>query len=80
MINGLPPPGANPSARGGPFGFMANEIQGQLGKLCKEPLPQTDCGAGSCGALCRQLKHGTGHCLRGSEGKYVCFCYFKCLS
>ncbi|CAN7043835.1 hypothetical protein BRARA_B02942 [Brassica rapa] len=62
------------------LGFMANEIQGQLGKLCKEPLPQTDCGAGSCGALCRQLKHGTGHCLRGSEGKYVCFCYFKCPS
>ncbi|CAH8353723.1 unnamed protein product [Eruca vesicaria subsp. sativa] len=53
------------------LGLMANEIQGDK---CGEVLPQVDCGTGSCGALCRQLKHGVPHCVRASDGKlYLIF-------
>lgn len=58
-------------------GLMANEIQGDM---CGEVLPQVDCGAGSCGALCRQLKHGTPHCVRASNGKLACYCVYPCPS
>ncbi|WZY78375.1 hypothetical protein YC2023_024759 [Brassica napus] len=57
--------------------LMANEIQGDM---CGEVLPQVDCGAGSCGALCRQLKHGTPHCVRASNGKLACYCVYPCTS
>ncbi|CAF2142646.1 hypothetical protein BRARA_B02936 [Brassica rapa] len=59
------------------LGLMANEIQGDM---CGEVLPQVDCGAGSCGALCRQLKHGTPHCVRASNGKLACYCVYPCTS
>ncbi|KAF8117157.1 hypothetical protein N665_0012s0161 [Sinapis alba] len=59
------------------LGLMVNEIQGEM---CGEVLPQTDCGGGACGALCRQLKHGTGHCVRASDGKLACFCVYQCPS
>ncbi|WZZ35697.1 hypothetical protein YC2023_019098 [Brassica napus] len=59
------------------YGLMANEIQGDM---CGEVLPQVDCGAGSCGALCRQLKHGTPHCVRASDGKLACYCVYPCPS
>jgi len=47
---------------------MVNEIQGQHA-MCHEILPETDCGAGSCTALCLQLWRGTGKCVRTNDQK-----------
>ncbi|KAL9282624.1 putative defensin-like protein 126 [Arabidopsis thaliana] len=60
------------------LGSMVNEIQGQYA-MCHEILPETDCGAGSCTALCLQLWRGTGKCVRTNDQKLICLCNFECI-
>ncbi|OAO91726.1 hypothetical protein AXX17_AT5G45560 [Arabidopsis thaliana] len=51
------------------LGSMVNEIQGQ-NAICQKFLSETDCGAGSCTALCLQLWKGIGKCSRrGKKGE-----------
>ncbi|CAL9241534.1 unnamed protein product [Arabidopsis halleri] len=59
------------------LGSMVNEIQGQ--SMCHEILPETDCGVGSCTALCLQLWRGTGKCVRTNDRRLICLCNFECI-
>ncbi|CAA7023247.1 unnamed protein product [Microthlaspi erraticum] len=59
------------------LGMIVKEIQG-FG-YCHKYLSETDCGAGSCNALCRQqFLDGTGKCLHLRDGRLGCLCFYSC--
>ncbi|XP_019095486.1 PREDICTED: putative defensin-like protein 126 [Camelina sativa] len=60
------------------LGLMVNEIQGKQG-ICHKILADTDCGLGSCTALCLQLWKGTGKCVATNDGSLICLCNFHCI-
>jgi len=55
-----------------------NEIQGQ-NAICQKFLSETDCGAGSCTALCLQLWKGIGKCIKTDDHKLLCLCKYECI-
>ncbi|KAL9282623.1 hypothetical protein AtEden1_Chr5g0132531 [Arabidopsis thaliana] len=60
------------------LGSMVNEIQGQ-NAICQKFLSETDCGAGSCTALCLQLWKGIGKCIKTDDHKLLCLCKYECI-
>ncbi|KAF8096230.1 hypothetical protein N665_0313s0003 [Sinapis alba] len=61
------------------FFILILEVQGQ-NRMCHKILSETDCGAGSCGALCLQIWKGTGKCFQLIDQTFACLCNFPCSS